>query len=935
MTTAISFPYYGRITGVVGTGNFILFTTTQADQKGAIHQLNASAKTVTHHSFDLPNGLVACCQWDERYLIAADQQGQFYRYDFLAQADAAESLEFRVNSLDQPVLQLARWQDRLVALQATGFSLWNLDTHGQAAQHQFIAHPERLTVMAISADQAWLAVGDSIGQIATFYLADSQTGTLGQAVQSAIANIHEDEVTALCFDPQQQVFFSAGQDRKLYRTHAQGDLQPLDRGKKSNHELTINALLAHQDHLYSAADDQRIKAWPLINGTPTTFAQELAKVQRLALIQWDGQTYLVASTYGQQQNFNLIRLDDQGQMQDIDLKIRDGYHWLETGLKSTDPKQFEIALAAARKQSDQATLQLIVKQLKKHTESQTSLSLLSVLIDSDQDKANTLLARIVEDANYAPLVRMDAFEALIQRATGPEASAASQLHYADLALTSQDIKLSKRAIALLIHLQRDSQAIAAQAHRKLTSVMLTHALPQVRNTALNALEQQESSSEPVALLAALASQHEDLVRSALIRLYQQDLHLLKTVRRQLFVLQQDKRLAIRQTAFLIHVLSQPTLAKQLAALDSDVARRLADIEQFQLPLEENTPALASRETKLTQQINPAQPETTLTTDQLEPLLQNLANPYIDISFEAAKGLATLRDTRAFGTLLLLAQSKDDQIRSGVAMALGRLSLPDAQSILQGMLNDHTFLVRSAAFNALQHILASALDVITIGFTSRHEDIHALALKLLLDQLQYQPVQEATFVLQKGLNDPFEPIRLQVAKACFNRYPETIWLPLLLESHFVDIHRLAFETWQSQVKTDKAKAANAQSFLALWFNDPYEAVQDAALDFSYEQRKYFSPQAVLQHALSSSLVAIRTKALQLLLDQPAADHDVLLSKLFDDSDETLRHAAINAAITLVTQDAANLTLLTHALSSPYSEIQLAAARALAHSADDTI
>lgn len=90
------------------------------------------------------------------------------------------------------------------------------------------------------------------------------------------------------------------------------------------------------------------------------------------------------------------------------------------------------------------------------------------------------------------------------------------------------------------------------------------------------------SYSPRADLLALATGKADVQQAGLIRLYQRGLLDSFEVKRQLVLLQTDSNAVVRQTAFYVAVLSQPTLAETLAKIDGNLTRTLQDFSDFRL-----------------------------------------------------------------------------------------------------------------------------------------------------------------------------------------------------------------------------------------------------------------------------------------------------------------------------------------------------------------
>ncbi|MEY2864320.1 MAG: hypothetical protein RLY58_2027, partial [Pseudomonadota bacterium] len=812
---------------------------------------------------------------------------------------------------------------------------------------------QRATVMAASQDGQWLAVGNDQGDISTYQ------PIAGQLQQSASATIHQGAVTALVFEPHQQRFFSAGADQKLYSTHAQGELQALDKGKNSNHSGVINALWCAGDRLYSGADDQSVKAWLLTGGQPSTCKQGLVKVTHLAVLHSEDQPFVLA--VGQDQSLRAIRMNTDGKLGDVEWVIHDGYDWANDGLADADPSRYQNALTLLAEYDDAAALKLIGAALKKQTDPTSRERLVAVFVQSQHPQSTLALEDLLKDKLH-PSVRLMAFQALTERA----AQRPDPLHHAVLALASGDVPMGQLALQqLAVH-----AATLPRAEQDIQQA-LQHPQADIRHLALHLLEQRHAKDDPKASLLALQSPFANTQRAALIRLYQRQLLQHLEVKRSVVLLQEHRDPLVRQTAFWVAVLSHPALAHSLQQRDADFARPLQDLTQFQL-LHQSADLTSAHHALSTLWQKLTTTHATLDADALEPLLQGISNRFADVCFDAAYGLALLHDQRAFGVLLRLAQDPAVHIRMGVAKALAALQFSDSKTVLVRMLNDTDAGVRDAALTAYGRLETDPLQWAMVGLQAKYLDSHTRGLKILLDQLSptitppdvasglqatvKNVVQRLTgsthvpplpvasqhvaaqAVLKHALNDPFEAIRLEAVKACLNRQwggNRASTLHLLLASQHVDVHQAVLTEWMAEAKTPNP-VAEQRIDLMIWFEqllqDPFEPVRQAALSVARADKKRFALEQVLACALHSPFVDVRRAALNALLDKRSAATDALLPLLFADAEPQLRVDALNAALQVTAGGALNTALLTQALVSPYDDIRMAAAQACAAQGD---
>lgn len=956
MTIQKTLPYRGRIQAVLSQAGQTCFVTTHVeDQATALYRLDTRQAQISLVTQALPCGATALLNVthetvvDQLWLAGTD--GQLYVSDW----EGAVPTALDGVSLDMsqgPVLAMAQLKQFVLLLQPYGISLLPLSAVPRQSSSTpppllyRLAFSQRATVMAVSTDQTWLAVGDDQGVISTYQCVNAQLQ------QSASAQLHQGAVTALVFEPQQQRFFSAGADQKLYSTHAQGELQALDRGKNSNHSGVIHSLLCLGDRLYSGADDQSVKAWPLAGGQPSTCKQGLLKVQHLAAIRSQDQSMLLAICHDQ--SFRAMALEADGKLTDVEWVVHDGYAWAKDGLGDTDPVRYRNALALLTAYDDAAALSLISTTLKKQTDQTSRERLVTVLTQSQHPQSTLALEDLLKDKHH-PSVRLLAFDALTQRA----ANRTDPLHHAVLALASGDVAIGQLALQQLA----DQASRTPRAEQEIVRA-LQHEQVDVRHLALHLLERLYGQDDPKASLLALQSSFANTQRAALIRLYQRQLLQHLEVKRSVALLQEHRDALVRQTAFWVAVLSQPSLAQRLQQRDADFTRPLTDLAQFQLLAQTDTQAITQDLKRFWQALTGSSQQSDAFA-ALEPLLQGICNRFADICFDAAYALALLQDQRAFGVLLRLAQDPTASIRSGVAKAFAALQLPDSKAVLIRMLDDPDAGVRDTALTAYGRLAADPLEWAMVALHAKHMDSHTRGLKIVLDQLSAplsgdqssknitatakqllkrftgsaqqpldpaEPTQAAYAVLQQALNDPFEAIRLEATKACVNRQlggDRAGTLQLLLTSQHVDVHQAVLTEWLADLRAPHAVAEQRLDVMA-WFEqllqNPFAPVRQAAFDAALHQKKRFDPVDVIKRGLHSAFVDMRRMALHQLLAHRRVTTDALLPVLFADTDTALRLEALQAALQVTFDQQGDL--LNQALASPYDDVQMAAAQACA-------
>lgn len=759
----------------------------------------------------------------------------------------------------------------------------------------------RATAMATSSDGHWLVIGDKSGFVSSYQLTTPLNPPLSH---SSRQQIHQGAINALCFEPIGQYFFSAGADKKLYRTHVQGDLHPVDRAKASQHSEMITALCVSATRLFSASDDKSIKSWAFDKGGPNTCKEDLAKTRLLVLSSYSEQAAI--SALGQDQSLRFIPIETEAtqgknqsdgqneKLQPVAYVIKDGYQRVSELLKDSSNNSdaaFKEGLALLNAQVDHKTLdiasQLLTAKSSVITANQ-ALQLVAWVAATRLDKTAKTLEQLL-NSTISTNVRLAAFNALAEQATHSE----RPLQYLERALESKYEEIVASAIQGYLQVALND----ATSQRRIIVILqqtLSHKLLRIRKQALAALETLLPDDSPKADLLALECHYPDVIQAGLIRLYQRDMLASLEVSRQLMLLKNHDNADVRQTAFYISVLSQPKLAAALKHNasqqgDTQLLRTLSDFNAFQLLrgtlLDTNNKSSAESEQAISLTLSTqdfvTQAETitantstkpkkdkasfaiALSNQTLEPLLQSLASPYQDISFRAAYALACLQDKRAFGSLIRLMHADvntgdDAVIRAGVARALGTLAMEDGKAVLPVLLDDKDAGVRMVAMKAFGKLADSALAWAAVGFAAKHQDIHEQALALFLTQVLDDGVSqtapeaamptEMTAILLQALNNPFTSIRLEVVKVLLNRELKrasgssiTATITLLQQSLFEDVHQVAIEEWQRSL---------------LLFNTKSKA-QEATQPDSLHQ-------AVLALLLADNFAAIRQQAFDIAL-----------------------------------------------------------------------
>ena len=980
-------PYWGQINSLISDDSISLFTTKLFDNNQSLaklYRLDSSSEHPTLTALKLPVAMDSLCAMPDSTVMLIGRDGHLYQSDWqakkISQVSQQSVMELSQSQADEiaqadiatphhlaTAVAIQGFSDGVAVLYPNQLLVWSYQKHqlGECIVNIRLdsvldnsnssVSINQATTLSISADGEWVVIGDSQGVVSSFQFNPERTALL----HSSSEPLHQGAVTALCFEPIAQQFFSAGADKQLLRTHAQGKLQGIDRGKASQHSEMIRAMVVSKsganERLYTGSDDKSIKAWQFDKGQPNTCKEDLVKIRFLALSSYVGQASIVA--VGTDQSLRFVPLDNEGKLTEVAHIIKDGYQRLTDLLGDKDDKAFQEGLALLGEASDNNRLNVVTKILDKLTDGYRSEQLATWLATSNLPKTIHQLEQLLAKHGVEK-VRAIAFTALKNQANDVSNPSPNPLRYLQLALDSKFVDVNEQAIAEYVSVAQSQPTLQPQIIPTLQDA-LSHREPKIRKQALSALETLLPSDSPRADLLALATGNSDVQQAGLIRLYQRGMMGNFEVKRQLVILQNDTNAVVRQTAFYVAVLAQPLLADTLAKLDDNLTRTLQDFNDFRLlpttkaknNAGENSEAVdlsldVSQTAEATKAKTTAVP--TLDSQVLEPLLQGLSNQYDDISFRAAYALALLHDERAFGALLRLMHDPENNTRIGVAKALGELGKVDGLTVLPLLLDDSHATVRQVAMQAYgklsQQHGVSLLDWASVGFESREQDIHQQALSVLLSALQNPADSNSEASIQtltQALNDPFEPIRQEVVKVLINRlsvnattkadstpHSQQQIFALLKQSNFVDVHQVALDEWQTLLRQAPTASDLTLSMLAEFLASPFDKIREGAFTIAEREYKRIPLATLLPLAFASPFVATRQQALNTLSQHKSPELMPLITALFNDENSELRLKALDVAMTY-----GDPNVLTTALQSPYSDIQLAAAQALARKGNE--
>ena len=673
--------YRGIIQGVVSSGSQAVFITTHEEaQATALYRLDASKQKLTLTAQDLSCGATAIIS-DGKKIWFAGQDGKVYT-SALAKGKPSALPKLKFDSAK--VIGLALLSDnRLVVLQSRQLSLVDLKKNTLL---QEINYSESSAVMDSSADGLYFAVGDSKGVVHVY-----QTDETSRKLElSDRAEVHKGSVTAIQFETEALRFYSAGADKKLFSTHAQGNLQPLDRGKSSNHNSNIHALHLGKERLFTGAGDKSIKAWPFAGGQPVSLKQGLAKISALVAIKYQDKPSLLV--IGRDATLRLVGLTSDDKFTEVTAVIGDGYTGAKQTLQQKNASEREKAIAFLAAYNDKKSLGMIARHYQTEKDKGVCEKIVAVVSKSLHSEATLLLESILKMSRHDGL-RLKALTALVKRA------AKDDLSPYDKALQSGHIDIGTEALNKLSKLSKTVRA------EQMLVKALQHKRPALRLFALSLLEKVYAKTSPKASLDALKVNHPDLQRAALIRLFQRNLLDNIDVKRAILLAQDQDDDQLRHTAFLVSILSRKELTKALKTREEQFARQLQELEDFDLLAQQDK---SKKTTKKSKKALKPSALNKLTNEDYAVLLQSMTSRHLNVCFNATLGLAVLQDQRAFGLLLSLGQQQDSSFHIGVCYALGLLGQQDAIPALKVLLNANGNTVREAAFNALEQLEAAPL-----------------------------------------------------------------------------------------------------------------------------------------------------------------------------------------------------------------------------------
>ena len=771
---------------------------------------------------------------------------------------------------------------------------------------QTLELPEPGTALAADPTGRWFAVGTAKGTVTVFQAEESPEFQPGES-----SKLHDGPVTALLFEPDELRFLSAGADLKLLSTHARGKLEPEDKGRGNNHTDVITSLLwGPGDRLYSGSRDGAIKSWPRTGAVrPSTIKDGIGRVVALAMVRVHDRPRLVAAC--DDNTFRFFPIDAAGKIGELSQRVHDAYTLAANELAEDDPKRREAALKELADLGDTRAIDLISAQVGADVDHVLRRQAVELLGASEHPRAGTLLEKWLGHADEA--VRVSSFRGL-RKQLGE-----ADLRPLDLALKVDKADVGRLAVQALENLAiRDDRALA----RLLDA--LNAKTPEVRRQALASLENAYDPGSPEADLVALTSKHADVRRLALVRLHQRRLLGDAGVQAALHRRAEDDDPEVRRTAFLLSLHARERLLRVLRDRDPELSRQLAELEES--PVDKVEKEKEKDKTAKTR-ARGGEAEVVLDDADFGPLLQATASRALDICLRGARGLALLRDPRAFGLLLQLSREEDKGARVEVCRALEALDEPGAIERLRSLLHDKEVEVRDAAFTALARLQQSdPLLAAESGLNASAEDVRRRGLQALIAEVRRTPPRSADVpawsLLSRALNDSFESVRAEAFKAVLNLKlagEGDQSLRFVLRSVHADIRREVLTETMAQVDEPWG-----WDLLLDFFDDPDPRLRDDAFAFAVKKTRGLE---FLEAGLGSRHADLRKKSVDALIKKHSASAQVILRRALDDEDREVRLSALGA---LVVADA--IPSLKQALGNPHADVRLQAARALARHGD---
>lgn len=884
--------YRGQVQSLQASGNKLVFATEHAER----HPMGVyvvDVDTGKPHKYALDGGGKALAvDKDELFVSCTDKR--VYRGALNSEAalvalgeayeEVPTSLSFVANN------RLAVGAGKVVAI---------ID-RDSGKLVQSIALDERVTVMTADASGEWLVIGTERGLVMVYEREDKQDFAF-----SSQSKLHEGEVTVLLFEKDELRVLSSGSDHKLLVTHVRGELDPEDRGGTGMHDKRVSSMIQGPgDRFYTASHDGTIKSWPggRNRNRPVTLKDNVVKTEALCVVSYNERPHVAAA--GLDGTLRLFSLDDEHKLVEAVLVLHDAFAWARQEFGQQETERRERALKKLASFNDTKSLEMISERVGADADHKLKVLATELLGDAGKPKA----AQLIRDHLFAQRedVRVAAFEGL-RKLEGQDS-----LKPMEAALSARKRDIGELAVAALSEKSKQDE----KALDLLVNALNTDPA-EVRAKALGALEDHFGPGSCEAHLLALRSTQVDIRILALVRCFQLNLLDEDRVEASIRRLYEDGNENVRLNAFLISLLKRPSLAAALRSRDAVLHRQLFDVELIGQPKAEGE----VREPPVLEPVALS----TMSSQDYEPLLEAMSSRALDTCMRGAQGLATLQDTRSFGTLLQLSRESNDGARVQACQSFGSLGDPRSLKRLRMMLRDNAPAVRDAAFSALVRIEADVpLSAARAGLAGDHEDVRRRGLQVLVGYLrdpQSAAKAEAKKLLAQTLNDRFQPVRSEAFKAA---------LSLKIDGGEESALRFATASLHADVRLDVLVEVEAQikdewawKMLLEFFEDPESTLRQDAFEFSLKKAKKERRRESLAAALKCRYADIRLASVKELTERSLDDFADLIVTALDDDAENVRQTAVSA---LVVADAREL--LARAMASKHDDVRVRAAVACA-------
>ena len=879
------FPYRGDLRAALGLGAEIVFVTVHPEgHPTALYRFQIENDTIAE--VPLPCGGVALASDAQNIYIAGTDRRLYSvgkKVQSLGEAFADDLAALIPVAGDR--LAVVSGSQLLLVSRADGGVLQTLELPGVGR------------CIATDKSGQWLAVGCDNGSVAVF---DGQDRAEFEASESA--KLHDGRVTAILFEPEELRFFSIGADNKLLSTHARGDLDAEDKGRGNNHENLPTALLLvpQGDRLLTGSLDATIKNWPRGGAIkPSTLKDQFGPVIALVAAVMFDDPVIVALC-----NDNTIRIvvwdAENGKFDEDELEekitLHGAHEWAAHEFENSwNTKARETAQQKLAEWNDTASLTLLAGRIAADSDSDLRVKAAKLLGDVKNPRVVALLEPHLNHNNDK--VRITVFSGLQK-----------QLGSADLRPIDAAIATGKPEIGVLA--VKALEPLATADDQAMARLVAALGAPKwdVRAQALQSLETVTGATNPQAGLLALQAKFGDIRAAALTRFFSRgllaDASVTSAIRRAL----EDDDGTVRRVAFLLSIESRPTLATVLRAQDDDLHRQLNELEKSEKAAPKPTAAK-------------------LDAADYDALLQATASRALDTCLRGAKGLAILRDSRAFSLLLQLSREEIVPARVDVCRALAALGDGRATNRLRSLLDDREASVRDAAYTAMVTLhKAEPLLAAEAGLGATEADVRLRGLQTLAEFAKATPPQNeaapAWGLLVRTLNDGAPTVRQEAFKAALNRGiggGGEATLRFIRQSIHTDVRREVLNEVTAQIDQPWAVPLQYE-----FFDDPAAELRTEAFEEAIRKNKELPPLAAM---LKSRYPDARLLALDALFKKHSKPAQALLQAAMADGIPEVRRAAISYLIDDDARDA-----LHAGLKSELADVRTRAAMALAKRGD---